>query len=651
MLKKKKNSSSANRAQSLVTGRVDHVSPAYAYIVPQDGDQPDIWVREENLLGALHKDIVQVKIHLQNKTGRVTGRVVAIVERNAAPIVGRLVHRGKVSFVIPDGRRMHHEIVVRPEELKGAQNDDKVIVKITDWPNGSQEPSGVIQEVLGPAGTHEVEMHAIMAEFGLPTRFPDPVMVEANAIPTAIPKSELARRKDLRVVPTMTIDPEDAKDFDDALSLRKLSNGHYEVGVHIADASYYVPEGGLLDQEALERGTSVYLVDRTVSMLPEKLSNELCSLRPQEDKLTFSAIFELDSRGKVHKEWIGESIIHSDKRFTYEEAQQIITNQSGLFCEELTLFNQLAKQLRAQRFRQGAINFETPEVRFELDEQGKPLRIVPKVRQDTHKLVEEFMLLANTRVATRVAKMQPGKNRPTFIYRTHDHPDPDKLNDFWLFVKQLGYAINPKQQSVPQAINTVTTAVEGQVAENIVQSLAIRTMAKALYTTEAKGHFGLAFQHYTHFTSPIRRYPDIMVHRLLKQYLQGNFQADARAYEAQCRHASEREKVAADAERASVRYKQVEWMQALQGQVLDGVISGVTEWGLYVELTDNFAEGMVRLADMTDDYYMLDEKGFKVVGRRSKKTYRLSDQVRVRVKDCDLTRRTVSLSVVARGEA
>ncbi|MEL6358579.1 MAG: ribonuclease R [Bacteroidota bacterium] len=650
MLKKKKNSSSANRAQSLVTGRVDHVSPAYAYIVPQDGDQPDIWVREENLLGALHKDIVQVKIHLQNKVGRVTGRVVAIVERNAAPIVGRLVHRGKVSFVIPDGRRMHHEIVVRPEELKGAQNDDKVIVKITDWPNGSQEPSGVIQEVLGPAGTHEVEMHAIMAEFGLPTRFPTPVMVEANAIPTAIPKSELARRKDLRVVPTMTIDPEDAKDFDDALSLRKLSNGHYEVGIHIADASYYVPEGGLLDQEALERGTSVYLVDRTVSMLPEKLSNELCSLRPQEDKLTFSAIFELDSRGKVHKEWIGESVIHSDKRFTYEEAQQIITNQSGLFCEELTLFNQLAKQLRAQRFRQGAINFETPEVRFELDEQGKPLRIVPKVRQDTHKLVEEFMLLANTRVATRVAKMQPGKNRPTFIYRTHDHPDPDKLNDFWLFVKQLGYAINPKQQSVPQAINTVTTAVEGQVAENIVQSLAIRTMAKALYTTEAKGHFGLAFQHYTHFTSPIRRYPDIMVHRLLKQYLQGNFQADARAYEAQCRHASEREKVAADAERASVRYKQVEWMQALQGQVLDGVISGVTEWGLYVELTDNFAEGMVRLADMTDDYYMLDEKGFKVVGRRSKKTYRLSDQVRVRVKDCDLTRRTVSLSLVAKGE-
>ena len=648
MFKKKKKSSPANQTHTLITGRVDHVNPAYAYIVPQDGAQADIWVRAENLLGALHQDLVQVKVHPKNKAGRVTGKVVEIVERNQAPVVGRLVYRGKVHFVIPDGRRMHHEIVIPSKSLQGAKNGDKVIVKITSWPNGRQEPGGVIQEVLGPAGTHEVEMHAIMAEFGLPARFPDQVMAESSAIPAAIPQKELTRRKDFRALPTMTIDPDDAKDFDDALSFRKLPNGHYEVGIHIADASYYVPPGSLLDQEALERGTSVYLVDRTVPMLPERLSNELCSLRPKEDKLTFSAVFELDRQGRVHQEWIGESVIHSDKRFTYEEAQQVITNQSGPFCEELTTLNQLAKELRAQRFQQGAINFETTEVRFELDAEGKPLRVVPKVRQDTHKLVEEFMLLANTRVATRVAKMKSGKDQPVFVYRTHDHPDPDKLNDFWLFVKQLGHQVNPKRQSIAQSINRVTTAVEGHATESIVQLLAIRTMAKAIYTTESKGHFGLAFRHYTHFTSPIRRYPDIMVHRLLKQYLQGQFKANAVAYEAQCRHATEREKVAADAERASVRYKQVEWMQVLQGQVLEGVISGVTEWGLYVELTDHYAEGMVRLADLTDDYYMLDEKGFKVMGRRSRKTYQLGDSVRVRVKDCDLTRRTVSLSLVTK---
>lgn len=642
---KKKKPASVSSPQPLVTGRVDHVSPAFAYIVPQDGDQPDIWVSQENLLGALHNDLVQVRARPKGRGDRVAGKIVAIVERNQAPVVGRLVHQDKSSFVIPDGRRMHHEIIIEPGALQGANHNDKVIVNITTWPTGSENPIGEIAEVLGPAGTHEVEMHAIMAEFGLPARFPAEVMAEANAIPTAIPTEELTRRKDLRAVPTMTIDPDDAKDFDDALSLKKLPNGHYEVGIHIADASYYVPEGSVLDQEALERGTSVYLVDRTIPMLPEKLSNELCSLRPEEDKLTFSAVFELDSQGKVYKEWIGESVIHSNKRFSYEEAQQVITNQSGIFCEELTLLNQLAKQLRAQRFEQGAIGFETTEVKFELDAEGKPLRIVPKVRQDTHKLVEEFMLLANSRVATRVAKMMPGKDQPTFVYRTHDSPDPEKLSNFWLFAKQLGYQVSPKEQSTAQSINDITTAAEGHATENIVQLLAIRTMSKALYTTEAKGHFGLAFDHYTHFTSPIRRYSDIMVHRLLKQYLQGQFKADAKVYEAQCKHASEREKVAADAERASIRYKQVEWMQALQGQELAGVVSGVTEWGLYIELKDNYSEGMVRLADMTDDYYALDDKGFKVVGKRTKKAYQLADSVRVRVKDCDLTRRTVSLTM------
>jgi ribonuclease R len=628
-----------------VIGLVDHVNPAYAYIVPTEEAQGDIWVQQEDLLGALDKDLVKVVVLQQAKERkRAVGRVVEIVARNQAPIVGRLDRFGKHAFVVPDGRRMHYDIFIREKDLKGAKHNDKVTVKITGWPSGDKNPTGTIQEVLGQAGVHEVEIHAIMAEFGLSAHFPSQVAAEAEAIPDTISEQELARRRDFRSIVTLTIDPEDAKDFDDALSLSILPNGHYEVGIHIADASYYVKEGSLLDQEALERGTSVYLVDRTIPMLPEKLSNELCSLNPHEDRLAFSAVFELDGQGKIQKEWLGETVIHSNKRFTYEEAQQVITQQQGDFCEELTILNQLAKQLRTERFKQGAINFETVEVKFQLDAQGKPLRVVPKIWQDTHKLVEEFMLLANMRVATRVSEMHQSKDLPTFVYRAHDNPDPDKLSDFWSFVKQLGYKGTTQQQSVSTALNTILKAASGTTEANIIQSLAIRTMAKAVYTSEDKRHFGLAFQHYTHFTSPIRRYPDIMVHRLLKQYLKGQFNADPRQYKEKCQHASERERVSADAERASIRYKQVEFMQALQGVVLEGIISGVTDWGIYVELVENRCEGMVRLSDMTDDYYELDDKGFKVVGKRFKKTYRLGDEVYVQVKSCDLTKRTVSLS-------
>jgi len=637
----------ASATPQYIIGQVDHVSPAYAYIVPEEEVQEDIWVKQEDLLGALDKDIVKVLV-LQQARGkrRSVGRVVEILERNKALIVGRLEHNGKNMLVIPDGRRMHYNILIKEKGSKIAKHNDKVVVKITGWPHGNKNPAGVIQKVLGQAGVHEVEIHAIMAEFGLSADFPSKVMEEANAMPHVIPMHEIAQRKDFRAVTTFTIDPEDAKDFDDALSLRTLPNGHYEVGVHIADASYYVTEGSLLDQEALDRGTSVYLVDRTIPMLPERLSNELCSLNPHEDKLTFSAVFELDSQGKVHKEWLGETIIHSDKRFTYEEAQKVITQQQGSFYQELHVLNQLAKQLRAERFKQGAINFETVEVKFQLDTQGKPLRVVPKVWHDTNRLIEEFMLLANKKVATRVSAMQRGKNLPTFVYRTHDNPDPDKLDDFWNFVKQLGYQGVTKKQPISNALNTILEAAAGNTEANIIQSLAIRSMAKAIYTSEDKRHFGLAFQHYTHFTSPIRRYPDIMVHRLLKQYLMGQFNADPRAYETKCQHASERERVAIDAERASVRYKQVELMQTLQGMTLEGIISGVTEWGIYVELVDNRCEGMVRLADMKDDYYELDEKGFKIVGKRSKKVYRLGGQVDVQVQSCDLTKRTVTLGLV-----
>ena len=635
-----------NLAPTFVVGQVDYVHPNYAYILRQ-GEASDIWVKHEDLLGALDKDTVKVEILPQRKAGRPVGRVVTIIERSQAPIVGRLESHGKAAFVVPDGRRMHYDIFVQPKGRRGAKDGDKVIMAITGWPNGQKNPTGVVKKVLGPAGVHEVEMHAIMAEFALPTQFPKKVLTEARAMATTIPATEIMRRKDFRPVLTCTIDPEDAKDFDDALSLRVLPNGHYEVGIHIADVSHYVSEGSLLDHEALERGTSVYLVDRTIPMLPEKLSNELCSLRPHEDKLAFSAVFALDAQGNVHQQWFGETVIHSDKRFTYEEAQESIDQRQGDFCEALITLNQLAQQLRRIRFQRGAISFETTEVKFRLDEHGKPLSVVPKVRKDTHKLVEEFMLLANQQVASHVACMKHDRTGPLFVYRIHDSPDPEKLADFFLFAKQLGYQAPAGSKAPARALNAITAAVEGTAAAHIVQSLAIRTMAKAVYTTEAKPHFGLAFQHYTHFTSPIRRYPDVMVHRLLKQYLQGGTPTAAHIFEKKCQHTSERERIAAGAERASVRYKQVELMQTLQGEVLEGVIGSIMDWGIYVELLTNQCEGMVRLAELQDDYYEVDSKGFQVLGRRSKKTYRLGDRVQVRVKACDLTQRTVDLEMVS----
>ena len=649
MPKKKSSAKKAKlnpRQSDIVVGKVDYVHPTYAYIIAKEGI-PDIWVKHEDLHGALHQDTVKVKILPNNrKAQRLTGQVVDIVARSQAPIVGVLERHGKVAFVIPDGRRMHHDIFIQPKWQRGAKDGDKVVVAITDWPKGQKNPNGIVKKILGQAGKHEVEMHAIVAEYGLATDFPKKAITEVRAIDTAIPSQEITRRKDYRQVPTFTIDPEDAKDFDDALSLKQLPNGHYEVGIHIADVSHYVPEGSHLDKEAFKRGTSVYLVDRTLPMLPEKLSNKLCSLRPQEDKLTFSAIFELDDQGKVHQQWFGEAIIYSDKRFTYEEAQQVIDQQQGDFYQELTILNQLAHKLRQARFQQGALSFETPEVKFQLNAQGKPLQVLPKIRKDTHKLVEEFMLLANQKVATWVAKLQPGHAPPPFVYRTHDSPDPEKLTNFFLFVKQLGYKTTANRSATAQALNAITTAVEGTTEAHIVQSLAIRTMAKALYTTAAKPHFGLAFQHYTHFTSPIRRYPDVMVHRLLKKYLQGHPQPDTRAYEEQCRHASERERVAVTAERASIRYKQVEFMKTLQGKVLEGIIGSILDWGIFIELLENQCEGMVRLAELQDDYYEVDTKRFQVIGRRHRKIYRLGDQVQVKVKTCDLTKRTVELTLV-----
>ncbi|MDQ3395909.1 MAG: ribonuclease R, partial [Bacteroidota bacterium] len=590
---------------------------------------------------------------------RTEGEVVEIIKRSRSEFVGRLELSTRYAFVVPDNRKMHYDIFVKLTSLKNAKHNDKVIVKITEWPGRDKNPSGEIINILGQAGDNEAEIHSIMAEFGLPFEF-DPKVEEAAArISEEITEKEISNRRDMRDVFTITIDPEDAKDFDDAISLKHLENGNYEIGVHIADVAHYVKPDTILDEEAFNRATSVYLVDRTIPMLPEKLSNNLCSLRPHEDKLTFSAVFELDNNARLHKEWFGRTIIHSDRRFSYEEAQERIETQEGDYAKELLLLNQLALKLRVERFMKGSVNFETTEVKFKLDEKGKPLGVIPKVRKDAHKLIEDFMLLANKKVAEFVNNMKgghgkedgegksgKGKSGKTFVYRTHDYPDPEKLQTFSVFAQKFGHQLKTEEAAISKSLNALMDEIEGKPEQNVLQTLAIRTMAKAKYTTEAKGHFGLAFNHYTHFTSPIRRYPDVMVHRLLQHYLDKGKSVDKDNYEEKCVHSSEMEKRAADAERASIKYKQVEFMASVADKVFDGLVSGVTEWGIFVEIVETKCEGMVRMSDMDDDFYEFDEKNYRVIGKRNKKIITLGDKVQVTVKATDIDRRTIDLEFV-----
>ena len=527
------------------------------------------------------------------------------------------------------------------------QHNQKVVVKITEWRDEDKNPTGKVIRVLGNSGEHEVEIHSIMAEFGLPFEYPEEVEREAEAISDKITAKDIKDRKDFRDVLTFTIDPADAKDFDDAISYQKLPNGNIELGVHIADVTHYVKMDTLLEKEAYDRATSVYLVDRTIPMLPERLSNGLCSLRPHEDKLTFSCVFELDQDAKVLNHWIGRTVIHSDRRFAYEEAQEHIDQQQGDFYEELTLLNDLAKKLREKRFQKGAINFETVEVKFKLDENGTPLGLVVKERKDIHKLIEEFMLLANKTVAEFIYNKNKGKD--TFVYRIHDHPDLDRLATFANFAKKFGHEITiDEDTNVSRTLNDLMDDIVGKPEQNVLEQLAIRSMAKAKYTTLPKGHFGLAFAHYTHFTSPIRRYPDMMVHRLLQHYLDGGKSPEAEPWEEKCLHSSEREKRAADSERASIKYKQVEYMALAEKKDYDGIVTGVTEWGVFVEITETKCEGMVRLTDIKDDYYEFDEKNMRLIGSKNKKMITLGDKVMVKVVNTDINRRTIDLEFVNR---
>jgi ribonuclease R len=633
---------SLNRPEGDLLGIVDHVSSRFAYVKIGEGQQ-DVYIKARDLGSAVDGDTVKIAILPAQHGDHPEGRVVEVVKRNRSRFVGKIEVSKNYAFFIPDYRKMHQDFFIFPENIVGAKSGDKVIVEVISWAEQDKKPEAKVVEILGKAGENEAEIHSIMAEFNLPFRFDQRVQDEANTIDEGITAKEIKKRRDFREITTFTIDPYDAKDFDDALSFQVLENGHYEVGIHIADVTHYVQPGTILDGEAFDRATSVYLVDRTIPMLPERLSNQLCSLRPNEDKLTFAAVFEIDDKGKIYSEWFGRTIIHSDVRFTYEEAQTILENGSGVLADELRILNSMAKKLRKDRFKKGAVNFETTEVKFKLDEKGKPLAVIPKIRKDAHKLIEEFMLLANKQVATFVYNKNKGKEKNTYVYRIHDSPDPDKVKDFSVFARQFGHKVNVDDKSVSQSLNKLMESIEGKPEQNILEQLAIRTMAKAKYSTDVKGHFGLAFDHYTHFTSPIRRYPDMMSHRLLQHYLDDAKPPSKNEYEEKCVHSSEREKRAADAERASIKYKQVEFMANAEDKIYEGLISGVTEWGIYIEIVETKCEGMVRLADLTDDFYEFDERSYRVVGRRKKKIYTLGDRVKVRVKKTDIDKRLIDL--------
>ncbi|HVS94815.1 MAG TPA: ribonuclease R [Mucilaginibacter sp.] len=633
--------------KTFVEGVVDMTNDGSAYIVTDDEAETDIFVAPRKLRNALNGDRVKVYVYAKSRGQRKEGEVIEILQRAKMEFTGIVKLSERYAFLIPDDRKMLHDIFIPIGDLNGAKNGIKAIAEITDWPPGAKNPIGRIKQVLGVQGENDTEMNAILAEYGFPLSFPREVEKESEAIPDTISREEIARRRDFRDVTTFTIDPVDAKDFDDALSFKQLPNGHYEVGVHIADVAHYIEPDSALDKEALERGTSVYLVDRVIPMLPERLSNGLCSLRPNEDKLCFAAVFEFDEEAHVINEWFGKTIIHSNKRFTYEQVQQIIEEKAGEFDQEILKLNDLAYKLRERKFKMGAISFESTEVKFRLDEHGKPIGVYVKERKDAHKLIEDFMLLANRKVAEYVSKLGKGKNKYTFVYRVHDSPKPDSLANFAQFASKFGYRINTKSdKEIARSLNFLMEDVEGKKEQNVLTQLAIRSMAKAIYTTKATSHYGLAFDHYTHFTSPIRRYPDIMVHRLLFHYLNGGQSANAAYYEKLCEHSSQMEKKAADAERASVKYKQAEFLKDQIGVVYSGIISGVTEWGMYVEIIENKCEGMIRLREISDDFYTLDEKNYAIIGQRKRKVYQLGDEVQVRVKNVDLTKKQIDFSLI-----
>lgn len=622
-----------------VEGVVDMKQTGKAYVAVPGLDE-DIFIGAGQTGHALHGDTVRVHLFPMRRGRKVEGQIVEVLKRAKSQFVGTVQITGKFAFLIPDDVSVPVDIFIPGESLNKARHGQKAIARITDWPERSKNPFGEITQVLGTPGDNNVEMNSILASFEFPLQFRPDTLKEAEKIPEIIAESEAARRRDFRNIWTCTIDPADAKDFDDALSLSKLDNGEWEVGVHIADVSHYVRPKTALDKEAFDRGTSIYLVDRTIPMLPEKLSNMVCSLRPHEDKLCFAAVFTMNDKAEISSEWFGKTIINSNRRYNYEEVQQMIEGGEGDFKSELLILNQLATHLREERFKKGSIAFHTQEVKFILDANGKPLDTYIKEQKESNMLIEDFMLLANRRVAEKIGKKRGNVNPKTFVYRVHDEPNPEKLQKFSEFLIKLGYKLNTgSRKGVANSFNTLFEQIAGKGEKTMIETIAIRTMSKAEYSTVNVGHYGLAFTHYTHFTSPIRRYPDLMVHRLLEWYLEGKESVNKDEYEEYCVHSSEMERKAAEAERASIKYKQAEYLQDKIGQSFTGLISGVSKYGIFVELDGSKCEGMISLKYMDDDFYYLDDENYRVIGQHHGREFKLGAPVKIRVKRVDLQRK------------
>ncbi len=657
-----------NRKYSI--GTLDVTSNGNGYFISDDYEN-DIFIPNINLGKGLHNDIVKAYVYKKRSGKKLEADVVEIVERAKTEFVGVLQKNKDFGFVIPDNNKMYADIFISQNKINGAEDGDKVQATITDWPQNSKNPFGKITTVLGKPGEHNTEMHSILLEYNLPYEFESEVEQEAENLPIEITDKEISKRRDMRKDLTFTIDPKDAKDFDDALSFTKLENGNYEIGIHIADVSHYLQPKTILDDEAYDRATSVYLVDRVVPMLPEMLSNGVCSLRPNEEKLTFSAVFEINEKAQIVGEWFGRTVTYSDQRFAYEEAQSIIENcklsddiqpytmpldtsiinatynVTPEIVEAILKLDELAKILRKKRMKQGAISFDRVEVKFNLDKEANPIGVFFKTSKDANKLIEEFMLLANRKVAEFIGSHQDKPSNKTFIYRVHDEPDVEKLASLQNIISKFGYKINTEsKESTTESLNQLLNDVNGKAEANMIETLAIRSMSKAVYTTQNIGHYGLAFDYYSHFTSPIRRYPDVMTHRLLQHYLDGGNTPKADLYEERCKHSSKREELASKAERSSIKYMQVKYMQDHKDEVFGGVITGVTEWGIYVEISSNKCEGMVRIRDIKSDYYVFDEKQYAIVGQSTKHIYQLGDDVVVRVKNADLERKHLDFTLI-----
>lgn len=648
------------------TGKLDLGAKGNGYII-SDEFVDDVFIASNNINKALHGDEVEFYVYKRLKRGKMEGEITQVLKREKTEYVGIIqIHEKKnFAFVVVDGNKMYKDIFVPINKINKAQDGDKVLVKLEEWPENADSPNGRIIKVLGKPGEHNTEIHSILAEYGLPNEFPDEVEAYANNIDTTITEAIIAKRRDMRKDLTFTIDPKDAKDFDDALSFEVLDDGLYEIGIHIADVSHYLEEGTVLDDEAYERATSVYLVDRVVPMLPEVLSNNACSLRPHEEKLTFSAVFKINDKAEVINEWYGRTVIYSDARYAYEEAQAVIESKTNQIPAEVSLtgkpyktdqkladailkMDQLAKIMRGKRMQSGALSFDKVEVKFNLDEQANPVGVFFKTSKDANKLIEEFMLLANRKVSEFIGKKDPKK---TFVYRVHDEPDESKLANLQGVVSKFGYKLNFKDRKTTAAsLNNLLSEVNGKKEQNLVDTLTIRSMSKAEYTTKNIGHYGLAFDYYSHFTSPIRRYPDVMAHRLLQHYLDGGKSVNEDAFEEKCQHSSNMEGLATRAERDSIKYMQIKFMQDHKDEEFVGVISGVTDWGIYIEIISNKCEGMVSVRDMKDDHYSFDQDSFSMVGKQSNISYQLGEDVIVKVKNADLVKKHLDFYLIGKPE-